>query len=39
MEKLYLSYSTKAKNELRKICDCAPKKHLQHLTDLASVQF
>jgi octaprenyl-diphosphate synthase len=39
MEKLYLSYSTKAKNELRKIYDCAPKKHLQHLTDLASVQF
>lgn len=39
MENLYLSYSTKAKNELRKICDCAPKKYLQHLTDLASVQF
>jgi octaprenyl-diphosphate synthase len=39
MEKLYLSYSTKAKNELRKIRDCLPKKHLQHLTDLASVQF
>ena len=39
MEKLYLSYSTKAKNELRKISDCGPKKHLQHLTDLASVQF
>jgi octaprenyl-diphosphate synthase len=39
MEKLYLSYSTKAKNELRKISDCAPKEHLQHLTDLASVQF
>jgi octaprenyl-diphosphate synthase len=39
MEKLYLSYSTKAKNELRKICDCIPRKHLQHLTDLASVQF
>jgi octaprenyl-diphosphate synthase len=39
MEKLYLSYSTKAKNELRKICDCTPRKHLQHLTDLASVQF
>src|SRR5438105_3711913 len=39
MENLYLSYSTKAKNELRKISDCAPKKHLQHLTDLASVQF
>jgi octaprenyl-diphosphate synthase len=39
MEKLYLSYSTKANNELRKICDCTPRKHLQHLTDLASVQF
>ena len=39
MEKLYLSYSTKAKNELRKISDCGPRKHLQHLTDLASVQF
>ena len=39
MEKLYLSYSIKAKNELRKISDCGPKKHLQHLTDLASVQF
>jgi octaprenyl-diphosphate synthase len=39
MEKLYLSYSTKAKNELRKICDCTSRKHLQHLTDLASVQF
>jgi octaprenyl-diphosphate synthase len=39
MEKLYLSYSTEAKNELRKICDCTPRKHLQHLTDLASVQF
>ena len=39
MEKLYLSYSTKAKNELRKISDCGPKQHLQHLTDLASVQF
>jgi octaprenyl-diphosphate synthase len=39
MEKLYLSYSTEAKNELRKICDCTARKHLQHLTDLASVQF
>jgi octaprenyl-diphosphate synthase len=38
MEKLYLLYSTKAKNELRKICDSTPKRHLQHLTDLASVQ-
>jgi octaprenyl-diphosphate synthase len=36
MENLYLTYSLKAKNELRKICDSTPKKHLQHLTDLAS---
>jgi octaprenyl-diphosphate synthase len=39
MEKLYLSYSIKAINELRKISDSVPKKHLQHLTDLSSVQF
>jgi octaprenyl-diphosphate synthase len=38
MEKLYESYSTKAKNELRTICDSTTKKQLQHLTDLASVQ-
>jgi octaprenyl-diphosphate synthase len=36
MENLYLTYSLKAKNELRKIYDSTPKKHLQHLTDLAS---
>jgi octaprenyl-diphosphate synthase len=36
MENLYLTYSLKAKNELCKICDSTPKKHLQHLTDLAS---
>ena len=39
MEKLYLSYSVKAINELRKVSDSVPKKHLQHLTDLSSVQF
>lgn len=39
MEKLYLSYSTKAKNELRKITDSVPKKHLEHLTDLTFSQF
>lgn len=39
MEKLYLSYSSRAINELRKISDSVPKKHLQHLTDLSSVQF
>ena len=38
MEKLYLSYSIKAINELRKISNSVPKKHLQHLTDLSSVQ-
>ncbi|MFZ0406139.1 MAG: polyprenyl synthetase family protein, partial [Nitrososphaeraceae archaeon] len=34
MEKLFLSYSNKAKNELRKIADSVSKKHLEHLTDL-----
>ena len=38
MEGLYLSYSTKAKNELRKIGDSTPKRHLERLTDLASLQ-
>jgi octaprenyl-diphosphate synthase len=38
MEGLYLSYSTKAKNELRKIHDSTPKMHLERLTDLASLQ-
>jgi octaprenyl-diphosphate synthase len=38
MEGLYLSYSTKAKNELRKIHDSTPKKHLERLTDLASLR-
>ncbi len=39
MEKLYLSYSSKAKKELRKIKDSTQKSHLEHLTDLASLQF
>jgi octaprenyl-diphosphate synthase len=39
MEEIYLSYSSKAKNELRKIHDSPARKHLEHLTDLASVQF
>jgi len=39
MEKLYLSYSSKAKKELRKIKDSTQKSRLEHLTDLASVQF
>jgi octaprenyl-diphosphate synthase len=36
MENLYLTYSLKARNELHKICDSTPKKHLQQLTNLAS---
>jgi octaprenyl-diphosphate synthase len=39
MQDLYLSYSTKAKNELRKIPDTTPKKHLERLTDLTSLRF
>lgn len=38
MEKLFLSYSNKAKNELRKIADSVSKKHLEHLTDLTYIQ-
>lgn len=38
MEKLFLSYSSKAKNELRKIADSVSKKHLEHLTDLTYIQ-
>jgi octaprenyl-diphosphate synthase len=38
MDDLFHSYSTKAKNELRKIPDSLPKKYLQHLTDLTYVQ-
>lgn len=40
MDRLYQSYAIKAKNELRKIPgDGEAKRHLEHLTDLASVQF
>jgi octaprenyl-diphosphate synthase len=40
MDRLYHSYAVKAKNELRKIPgDGEAKTHLEHLTDLASVQF
>ena len=39
-DKLYQSYAAKAKNELRKIsAENETKRHLEHLTDLASVQF
>jgi octaprenyl-diphosphate synthase len=38
MEELFLSYSNKAKNELRKIADSVSKKHLEHLTDLTYIQ-
>lgn len=38
MEKLFLSYSNKAKNELRKIADSVSKRHLEHLTDLTYIQ-
>ena len=40
MDKLYQSYASKAKNELRKISTPSEaKRHLEHLTDLTSVQF
>jgi octaprenyl-diphosphate synthase len=40
MDKLYRSYASKAKNELRKIStQSEAKRHLEHLTDLTSVQF
>lgn len=40
MDKLYQLYAAKAKNELRKIsAESEAKRHLEHLTDLASVQF
>jgi octaprenyl-diphosphate synthase len=40
MDKLYHSYASKAKNELRKIStQSESKRHLEHLTDLTSVQF
>jgi geranylgeranyl pyrophosphate synthase len=39
MDRLYQSYAAKAKHELRKIpTDNEAKKHLENLTDLASVQ-
>lgn len=39
MEELFISYSSKAKNELKKINDSVSKKHLEHLTDLTFLQF
>ncbi len=40
MEKMYHSYASKAKNELRKIStQSEAKRHLEHLTDLTSIQF
>jgi octaprenyl-diphosphate synthase len=40
MDKMYHSYALKAKNELRKIStQSEAKRHLEHLTDLTSVQF
>ncbi len=40
MDKLYHSYASKAKHELRKIStQSEAKRHLEHLTDLTSVQF
>jgi len=39
MENLYMSYSSKAKNELKKVNDSVSKKHLEHLTDLKFLQF
>jgi octaprenyl-diphosphate synthase len=40
MDRLYHSYAAKAKHELRKAPDNNDaRKHLEHLTDLASVQF
>jgi octaprenyl-diphosphate synthase len=40
MDKMYQSYASKAKHELRKVLtESEAKRHLEHLTDLASVQF
>lgn len=39
MEQLFISYSSQAKNELKKINDSVSKKHLEHLTDLTFLQF
>ncbi len=38
MEKLFLSYSLKAKHELRRLSDSFSKRHLEHLTDLTYIQ-
>ena len=39
MEQLYISYTSKAKNELKKISDSDSKKQLEHLTDMTFLQF
>jgi octaprenyl-diphosphate synthase len=39
MDKLYKSYCNRALNELRKVGESMSKRHLEHLTDLSSVQF
>jgi octaprenyl-diphosphate synthase len=39
MEQLFISYSSKAKNELKKINDSVSNKHLEHMTDLTFLQF
>jgi octaprenyl-diphosphate synthase len=40
MDRLYRSYASKAKHELQKILvESEARRHLEHLTDLASVQF
>ena len=39
MDKLYKSYCDRALNELRKVGESMSKRHLEHLTDLSSVQF
>jgi octaprenyl-diphosphate synthase len=39
MEQLYISYTSKAKNELKKISDSVSKKQLEHLTDMTFLQF
>jgi octaprenyl-diphosphate synthase len=38
MQKLYLSYSMKAKNEMQRVINGQSKIQLEHLTDLASLQ-
>jgi len=39
MEQLYISYASKAKNQIKIISDSVAKKHLEHLTDLTFLQF